>query len=163
MPPPHLLTQLLPQSCDGSTPCNDVTAFGWLDALVVAAVVLAIFVGPFVAIRALVRVRRRTAEEWSVPDNDGSDDESLHIPPWQGWFMSALLYLFFAVMLVVGLLLLAHFDEGIRVVAVMAVALDVLALIVLVLLDLRRWRAHRLALRRLAEKLTPRRNGAGST
>ena len=150
----RLLSRLPPHACDGSAPCHDVVAVGWVDALAVAAVVLILLAGPFLAVRAAAR-RRDRADERNV--RDGND--SLQVPPWQAWFASTILYLVYAfclaVVLLVGPAVVARMPSGgpAEMWANVVTGILLSCIGVQVVVDVRRWRAHRRALRKLAGRL----------
>jgi hypothetical protein len=129
-----------------------VSTFGLLDLLLVAVVLFVVFVGPFVAIRA-VAIDRRRNEYASIAPPIADPDGTRYVPPSFGWPTRIVLYGFSAVSLAVGLLLLESADERVRLAAGVFLVVTLVSFFAVAAVDILRTRATRAALRRLTEEL----------
>jgi hypothetical protein len=91
----------------------------------------------------------------AVPDAELSsmDEDSRHVPLSPGWIATALIYSIYAVGLAIGLLLLAYPDDRVRATAAVVIGLGLVVTVRQVVVDVRRRKATREALRRLVQTL----------
>jgi hypothetical protein len=81
------------------------------------------------------------------------DEDSRHVPLSPGWIAMTFIYSIYAVGLAIGFLLLAYPDDRVRVTAAVVIALGLAVTARQVVVDVRRRKATREALRRLVLKL----------